>query len=245
MKLKIANCITFLLVLFFNTLAATSGINDYSTGQISGMYPTLFTPAGFTFSIWSVIYLLLIGFCFAQFNASEKYIQKLGWRFISLNLLNILWLFMWHHLLLLPAVIVMILLLINLLLIYSRIENVKVSKGKLWFLKTPFSIYLGWISVALIANTAVYLSTIGLSPENTGLTITMIAVAAILAMVIGGLKKDIFYSFTIIWALFGVASRFWNSTDYQNLVITAGVGIILICVFLLVKRPAYLAKFTG
>ncbi|MER2063917.1 MAG: hypothetical protein ABS873_04650 [Alkalibacterium sp.] len=48
------------LTLIINAMGAFGWINDMSQQEVSDMYPTLITPAPSTFSIWSVIYTLLI-----------------------------------------------------------------------------------------------------------------------------------------------------------------------------------------
>ena len=56
-----SNAILLAVTLVINTLGAIGFINGLSQKQISDMYVTLITPSPSTFSIWGVIYSLLIG----------------------------------------------------------------------------------------------------------------------------------------------------------------------------------------
>lgn len=122
--LKWLNLIALVAVIFVNILAAsTTLIGGKVTAQISDENPTLITPAGYVFSIWSVIYIVLGVFVIGQLLPSGKEVrEKAGWLFIISSILNIVWLYLWQHELLLFSVVVMFLLLITLILIYLRLE---------------------------------------------------------------------------------------------------------------------------
>ncbi len=121
------------------------------------MYPTLITPAGYVFSIWGIIYLLLSAFVVYQAFGSAKqkeFQKKINWLFVLSCAANITWLFLWQFEYLGLSVILMFLLLVSLTSIYLRlgIGKSKVSKTEKLVVHLPFSVYLGWITIASIAN---------------------------------------------------------------------------------------------
>jgi benzodiazapine receptor len=158
--LKWLNAVAFVAVVFVNSLAgSTTLIGGKTTAQISDANPTLITPAGYVFSIWGVIYVLLGVFVVFQALPSEKgreFREKVGWLFILSSILNIVWLFLWQFEYLVLSVIVMFLLLAALILIYLRLEigKSKVQLREKIAFHLPFSVYLGWITIASIANVA-------------------------------------------------------------------------------------------
>lgn len=225
-----------------NIWASVNGINDYTTGDVSSLYPTLFTPAGFTFSIWILIYFGLAAFCIFQFKAPEKYTNAVNVFFIISSLLNIAWLFAWHYLLIGLSVLLILALLATLIIIYRRIKVVSLPKYKMWALKVPFSIYLGWISVAVIANIVTFLNSIGINQYPEFLTIIMIFFTVAFALLMISTEHDLFFGSTICWALIGIMSKYWQQPAYENIVITSAVGIIIIIVSTIVKKPEYFNK---
>lgn len=240
--IKILNCIIFVAMVGANIWASVYGINGYTTGDVSSLYPTIFTPAGFTFSIWFLIYLALAGFCIFQFKASEEYNKAVNIFFILSSLLNVAWLFAWHYLIMGLSVLIILALLIVLIIIYRRINTVPLSKYKTWVLKVPFSIYLAWVSVAVISNVATYLASIGFIHYPELLTILMICCTFALALVMISTEHDLFFGLTICWALIGLISKYWQEPAYENIVITSVVGLIIIVVSTMVKNPKYFKK---
>jgi hypothetical protein len=226
-------------VVLVNGLAgSTTLIGGKTTAQVSDANPTLITPAGYVFSIWGVIYVLL-GVCVVfQALPGEKgreFRDKVGWLFIISNILNIVWLFLWQFEYLVLSVIVMFLLLATLILIYLRLEigKSKVQLREKIAFHLPFSVYLGWITIASVANVAATLVSVnwdgfGISQE-TWATIIVI-VALLIAMLVVLTRKDIAYGLVVIWALLGIAAK--QSTN-QNIVITTEVGAIILAITLI------------
>lgn len=205
---KILATLSFGLTLFVNFLAATSGINGRLTGAISDRYPTLFTPAGYVFSIWSLIYLGLLCFLLYAITQKEALSQKVLPYFVLTNLLNGVWMLCWHFDALLLSVMIMLGLLLSLLQINEEIyKNITTTLSQRVCMAFPFALYLGWISVATIANISVYLFSIswdgfGLSP--TLWTIIMTAIATTLSLLRIVFRKDLTFLLVIIWALWGI-----------------------------------------
>lgn len=257
MKLKvyqILNVIGLLAVIAVNFLANSLPIGGKTTGEISADFPSLFTPAGFTFSIWGVIYLLLIAFIIYQSKGlfgdsnlkQNRFLYRIDiWFFLS-SLANIAWLFAWHHQIIWLSLVFMAVLLGSLVTIYANLGAGKriISRMEHFLVHVPFSIYLGWITVATIANVSIFLLKInwnrfGFSPEFW--TVVMIAVAAIVGIYILLLRKDFFYSMVIVWALFGIISKRMadEAESMEPIIVAAGAGILLILavnIFYAVKR---------
>lgn len=212
--LALAVPFTLLITLYFNYLAATGQINGIATGDISELYPVLFTPAGYVFSIWSLIYLSLICFSIYQLlpdNFSKPQLNRLRILVIFNLLLNSTWIILWQYQYLLPSLLIMILLLINLITVYLSVQKQSyTSLIQKFCLKWPFSLYLGWISVATIANTSVVLYSLnwnqfGLS--DVFWTSTMIIIAAILAVILQWKYRDFVFSGVIVWAIIGITLK--------------------------------------
>ncbi|MCX5977186.1 MAG: hypothetical protein NTV33_10275 [Coprothermobacterota bacterium] len=154
-----ANVIAVLAMIVINILANALPFNGQNTGAISDRFAVFFVPAGYVFSIWGLIYIGLLLFAIYQALPSQRdnpRLVKIGYWFAFSSLANIAWLFLWHYLQFTRTIFAMLALLISLLVIYLRLgigkENVPSSER--WMVQTPFSIYLGWISVATIANSS-------------------------------------------------------------------------------------------
>jgi hypothetical protein len=232
------NLITLVFTIVVNTLANALPINNLTTGEISDSYPVLFTPAGYVFAIWGLIYLSLLGFSIYQLLPSQQKnpnIDRIGGWFIVANLFNGAWIFAWHYGLIPLSMLVMLGLLISLLVIYLRLgigvqEASPVDRSLIHF---PFSLYLGWISVATIANASVFLYTLnwdgfGIAPEVwTGL---VIVIGGLLAMAMIHYRNAITYPLVIVWAFSGILFKAGGSEQIANL---AGAVAALILIFLL------------
>jgi benzodiazapine receptor len=232
--LKVTNIIAFVLTVTVNGLAgSTTILGGKNTAQISDANPTLITPAGYVFSIWGVIYILLGVFVVYQALPSEqgKSLQeKIGWLFVLSSIVNIAWLFLWQFELLSLSVILMFLLLTTLILIYLRLGIGKSTvsiREKLAF-HVPFSVYLGWITIASIANVSVTLVSLnwdgfGISPETWATVI--IIVALVISILVVTTRKDIAYGLVIAWALSGIAVK---QSGNQNIAFLTEASAIIV-----------------
>jgi len=250
--LAILNLAGFAGTVFVNFLANSLPINGVRTGEISDRYPNLFTPAGFTFSIWGIIYLLLAAFVIFQvvsaFNRSGKgvrYIEQIGFFFVLASIANMAWIFAWHHQQILLSVILMVILLVSLISIYLRTSKDRsdADRSTRFLVHIPFSIYLGWITVATIANITVLLVSTGWNRMGIGET-TWTSVVLIIAGAIGLLMirrhRDIYFNLVLIWALAGIiARRLGAETGTDWTVVTIAMLVIInliINLFLLLRR---------
>lgn len=214
------NTLGLILVIAVNALANILPINGLNTGQISGFYPNYFVPAGFTFGIWGIIYVLLIGFVITSlviaFRSPNEYLlnsmQKISFPFQMTCLLNVGWIIAWHYLQLGFSLVIMIALLIFLAKIFLIIKSdttLSLKAFRFW-LHQPFYVYLGWISVATIANfTALF---VGIGWQGGSInpvpwSILMIFIAFLLGCFFIVRYKTYAYAIVLAWAFFGIYSK--------------------------------------
>lgn len=221
--LPLLNVAAYLAVIVVNTLANVLPLNGLSTGDISNSFPSLFTPAGYVFAIWGLIYLLLGVFVVFQALPQRRShsglrsspTQTLGYLFIVSCALNIGWLFAWHYLQIPLSMLLMLGLLGTLIVCYQRLNRERAEVGGLEWLvvRAPFSLYLGWITVATVANVSVLLLSLGV---QTGWFTPVWALLAVAAATLIGLRVlqqrgDTLFVLVLVWAFVGVAARQWGS----------------------------------
>jgi hypothetical protein len=207
--LKIISVLTFLSMLVVNYLANSLPIGGNTTGDISGKYQTLFTPSGFTFSIWGLIYILVSVFVVMLFvNPSDTLSQNetsILILFNVVNVFNVLWLLSWHNDKILLSTIVMLGLLVSLLWILTLVTKTHVLSY------ATFSIYAGWISVATIANIAILITKYDISffmnYERSWFYI-ILGVSFIIGLYMVVKERNYYYGAVFLWAYFGIASKF-------------------------------------
>jgi len=214
--LQIGNIIAVIITIIVNGLANLLPIGGKNTAELSDNIPNLFVPAGITFAIWGIIYVLIILFAiylakdlFKKEKTVTPFIEKISYFFILASLANIIWIFLWHYEQVLLSLLAMLVLFVSLLFIYLRL-NIgieKVSLGEKLFVHIPISVYIGWITVATIANVTAVLVTIGwdgfgVSEEIWAMLV--IIIAAIITILILIKRKDYAYSAVIVWALIGI-----------------------------------------
>lgn len=237
--------------LIVNGLANSLPLGGVTTAQVSDQFQVYFVPAGYVFSIWGLIYLGLIAYAVYQALPSQREnprLRRIGYPFIIGSLANIVWLFMWHYQLFPLTLVFMLILLAMLIVTFLNLGTgrAQVSQAETWAVRVPFSVYLGWITVATIANVTDLLyywkwDGFGIS----GQTWALILFAAVL--VIAGLmsltRRDIAYSLVIVWALAGIAVK---QSAVQSLAIgalvTAGLVLVGLVYSLFRKQPVLTAK---
>ena len=244
------NVAGLIFVLVLNSLANILPINGFNTGQISGFYPNYFVPAGFTFGIWSIIYIMLIGFVVCSIAAigskidsnSKEVIQKASPLFQITCLLNGTWILLWHYLFLAASLIVMIMFLVVLIMLYNRISQFKYSITsfmRFWLYHT-FVVYLGWISVATIANTTALFVGFGwqgnpMAPQTW--SIVMILIALVLGFFFVGKKKEPAYGYVLSWAFFGIYASQMDQSRAVGIIAGFSVSVLLaLTITVLIKR---------
>lgn len=254
--LSILNLLGFLGTVAVNALANVLPINNITTGALSDLYPNLFVPAGLTFAIWGLIYVLLGIFVIYPLIPSVRrdpqkvdFVQKIGPLFFISCLANIGWIFAWHYQILPLSLIFMLVLLGCLLFIYLRLNVGKseTTRAERYFAHLPFSVYLGWITIATIANVTALLvninwNTWGLGEQFWAVAVIIVGIAIALSMLFT--RKDIYYSLVVDWALLGILLKRLSVTTVpdQSVVIVTIIGLVLITggvVAQLIRKQVY------
>ena len=234
------NIIAFIATVIVNSLAgSTTLIGGQLTAQVSDENLTLITPAGYVFSIWGIIYILLGIFTVYQAlprNKGQAFQKQISFFFILSSLANIAWLFAWQYEQLPISVGLMLLILASLIAIYVRLGIGK-TKTSLWeklAVHLPFSVYLGWITIATIANisaTLVNAGWDGFGIDATTWALIVIAVAVLITLLSLALRKDIAYALVIVWALVGIAAK---QTQNQTIVTATQTSAIIIAIAIII-----------
>lgn len=240
--------ITFLAMIIVNGLANALPINGMITGDISDSYPNLFAPTGITFIIWGVIYLLLAAHTAYQLGLFRKkgeevktaLLKEVGILFSISSLANVAWIFTWHYKNILLSLLFMLIILVCLMLIYVRINEETLTANEKVFIRLPFSVYFGWITVAAIANaTTLLVDKLG-SPVNL-LDISEVVwtvVILLIGLAIGAFttfkNRDIPYGLVIVWAYIGILVKHllaqpdgFNS-QYPAVIVTVIISLVML-----------------
>jgi len=223
--IKYINILLAAGMLAVNYLANALPINNKTTGELSDSFPNLFVPAGLTFSIWGIIYLLIIIYCVVQFTGSDKEaIINISWLFGLSCILNILWILFWHYGRLPLSLLVMTGLLVTLVAI-----NISIRDLPSGIIKATFGIYLGWICLAMIANVTALVvgyNWIGFNISQEVLTIVMIFTGALIAGITLLKLNNPYTGLSVIWAFAGIAIK--RQEDYRTVFISAVIAMSLI-----------------
>ena len=230
------NFLGLLLVVIVNALANILPLNGQTTGEISNRLNVLFTPAGYVFSIWGLIYLLLFIWVLRQLPKNRRNLplyQSTCGLFLLTCMLNILWIFLWHYEYFFYTVLVMIAFLITLIFLYKKVKSFHPPKIDV----IPITIYLGWVSVALIANSSYYLVYIqwnGWVTSPVVWTVIMLWVAALLAGIFHMKEKDPYYVLVFIWALIGIGVK--NQDSYPSVSYVSYVLSVALLIFIWINK---------
>ena len=223
--IKYINVVLFAGMLVMNYLANALPLNNKTTGELSDSFPNLFVPAGLTFSIWGVIYILLLLYVIFQFKDSNALtVSKISLAFGITCLLNALWIVFWHYGKLPLSLLVMAGLLASLIYI-----NIAIRDLPFGIIKASFGIYLGWICIATIANVTAVLVTSGWNGFNISQevwTIIMIAVGTLLVALAIYRLNNPFLGLAVVWAFLGIAIK--RQDDYKTILITAVIAMVII-----------------
>ncbi|MFK8059324.1 MAG: tryptophan-rich sensory protein [Polaribacter sp.] len=235
--LQILNGIAFVSVVFINYLSNTGVMNNTTIGEISGDYRSLFTPAGYAFSIWGIIYLLLLGFIIYQGRSlfvkvrNDDFVNEISFWFIISCLANSAWVFCWIYEYTGLSCICIFILLFSLLkiVINTKIALEKVPFSVKIFIWWPFAIYSGWVTVASIANVSTYFIKInwdgfGVSPVIW--TIILIVIATIINLIVTWKRNMSAFAFVGAWALIAIGVA--NSDNTLVTIANLAAGILII-----------------
>jgi hypothetical protein len=253
---QISVVIALIITIAVNIMSNAIPFNGLTAGEIADSFDVYFVPAGYVFSIWSVIYLALIAYAVFQLLPPQQEnprLRQTGWWFVLSCAANSIWLFLWHYAYFALSVVAMLTLLISLIVIYLRlgVGRQAVSAGERWFAHLPFSVYLGWITVATIANITAFLDYInwngfGISPEIW--TFIMLVVAIGIAGLMAYSRQDIAYLLVLIWAFIGIGveqsdtSQVANAAYLAAAIVAVFVILVIIQKFRQTRRPALAAS---
>lgn len=235
-----------LITITVNGLANALPLNGQGTGEISDRFDIFFVPAGYVFSIWGLIYLGLIAFTIYQGLSSQKdniLIKKISPAYWVGSLANVIWIFLWHYEIFSLTLVAMMSLLLSLLFIFVQIKK-EAQQGmdtkEKWLIIIPFSIYLGWISVATIANVSQVLFFFdwnGWGISAITWTIIMSAIAVCLGLLMQWRENAASYALVLIWAFIGIAiSQADSAIISKTAWIASGVLGVSVLAIPLIKR---------
>ena len=244
---RLVNLVAFLITFIVNGLANALPINGVTTGEVSDTFPVYFVPAGYVFAIWGLIYLGLLAFVIYQLlprQRENRRLERIGPWFALGCVANAAWILFWHYGVFPVTLILMLILLVSLLVIFLRLDigREQVSRAEKWLVDVPFSIYLGWITVATVANVTDVLYDVGwngapLSPEVWA--VIMLVIATGLAAAMSWTRRNIAYVLVIVWAFVGIAIKqaatplvAWSAW------VLAAVALVALVVALLRKAPS-------
>lgn len=237
--LRALNWAGFLFMMVFTALAMLLPLGGLTTQQVSDQYPNLFTPAPFTFGIWGVIYggqllflLFQSGLLGYRKGVDDALIARLGLWPALLGVLNGLWLLAWHHLRPVTALLIIAAMLLSLIVLHRRTDAVADARAR-WLVRLPFRLYLGWISVATIANATAVLVHLGFDgwglPEEVWAAL-LVAVAAVLALAMLMRSGDFAFAAVVLWALLGIFVRHTAELggQYQPVILATVLGMVVV-----------------
>ncbi|PWH16251.1 MAG: tryptophan-rich sensory protein [Anaerolineae bacterium] len=212
---RLINALSVAVTLTMNILANALPFNGQNTGEISDRFLVYFVPAGYVFSIWGIIYLGWIAFTVYQFlpvARENPRLERLGYWFALSGLFNSAWLLCWHYNLFGLSVLVMLALLGTLIVSYLRLEVGRTTAALLerWCVDIPFSIYLGWITVATVANVTDWLYFIawdGWGLPASVWAVILLATACVLGLLMALTRRDAAYLAVLVWSFAGIGVK--------------------------------------
>jgi hypothetical protein len=256
--IAIFNALTFILQLVFSYLAQAGNLGSETVSSVSAKYETMVTPAGMTFAIWGIIYTSLAVLCLYHIvmaykhdltNPANHEAAKMGSLFIIVNLAAAAWLVAWTREMMVLTVVLMLTQLVGLILLHIKLGIYSLSKAASVKVATefPLAIYLGWISMATIANISSFLSAkgwdgFGIAPYQWGIIIIIVAV--LLSSFIILFRRNMYFGLVTAWFLFGlIKKREGNPAEGNEILVTSawiGLGLVLaLAIFQLVKNITY------
>jgi hypothetical protein len=237
------NVIAYVVTVIVNGLATSLPLNGQTTGEISDRFPVYFTPANYVFAIWGVIYLGLLGFTIYQALPSQRgnpRLRRIGYLPALSGILNTVWIFLWHYNIFELTVAVMLGILLTLIAIYLRLDigRTAVSSAERWLVNSPFSVYLGWITVATIANVTTLLYYLnwdgfGISPQVWAVAILLVGAAVASTVILS--RRDAAYAAVIVWAYAGIIVK-QADTPVVAGVAAFGAAIVALALILTLLR---------
>ena len=239
-----------LITIAVNVMSNALPFNGLTAPEIADSFDVYFVPAGYVFSIWSLIYLGLMAYAVYQLLPAQREnprLRQAGWWFVLSSAANSIWLFLWHYGYFALSVVAMFTLLISLIMCYQRlgVRGQEVPSGERWFVHLPFSIYVGWVTVATIANITAFLDFInwngfGISPEIW--TFIMLVVATAVAGLMAYFRQDIAYLLVLIWAFVGIGVEQSETTQVANAANLAAASVAILVLLVIIYKIRQMRK---
>lgn len=232
---RIFALLAYIAMIVVNFLATSLPINNRGTGEISDAYSNLFAPAGITFSIWGLIYLLLAIYVIYQFKSkNDSLLKKINILFIITSIANILWIFAWHYDYIGLSLALMLVLLIGLIKIADTLRSNELTAEEKKFIGIPFSVYFGWITVATIANVTVFLVSInwgGFGIAEFIWTSIILLIGATIGILRMNKDKSVAYGLVLVWAYLGILLKHLSNDGFAGQY-TVVITTVIICLAL-------------
>lgn len=223
----------------FNGISQALPIGNQTSADVSNRNMTFFTPANYAFSIWGVIYLLLLVYAVYQALPAQRTnpnARKIAWPFILSCVLNCVWITLFQYNQFVLSVIVIVAFLLSLMYIYVtlNIGHAQVSNGERWALHVPFSVYLGWLSVATIAN----ISVLGVANNWGDLfgiaqptwAAIMLVVATLVGIILAVTRRDVAYVLVFVWAFTAIVSKQAATPIVANTAVAMVIVLLVVLV---------------
>jgi hypothetical protein len=263
--LPIANVIAYIVTLVINFVSQAPGIFPQTVGELGESRAIFFLPAGYVFGIWGLIYTGLGAYVIYQALPKQRnnpIIAQIGWWFILSCIGNSVWLILFLGNQLVLSTIAMLLILVSLIVIYLRlgIGRGKVERAERFAVQVPFSIYLGWITVATVANFATMLYEQGFVMDFVGISadvwaVVMMVIAAVIALAMVLRHRDIAFALVVVWAISGIYARPFDTAtfaplqslnvglvDTTALVIAIGIVVAIAVIMVVAHLPMIMRK---
>jgi len=245
---KVHTTVTFIVMIIVNALANIIPFNGVTTGQVSDSYPNLFAPAPLTFSVWGAIYILLACYIFYQFGFlcktdgvfSKELMEKIGVLFTITSIANTGWIFVWHYNSIGISLVLIAVILICLALINLSTAKAELTKKEKFFIRLPFSIYFGWITIATIANSIVLFVSMGGNGFNWILIAAILILGLSIAVYIMFKNQNLGYGIVVIWAYIGILIKHTSKSGFKGeypLIIL----LLILCIIVLLITEVYIA----
>lgn len=249
MIIKIITAVSFVAMVVVNVLANSLPINNITTREVSDLYANLFAPAPLTYAIWGLIYLLLAMYTLYQmglFHGNQVFnsdlIRYINILFSTSSVLNIIWIFLWHFQIIPASLIIMIIILICLAFINREFKLEQLTTREKLFIRLPFSIYFGWITVATIANAVTFFVSIGwkgLGLSDAAWTVIVLFAGTVIGLAALLKNKDIEYGLVLVWAYIGIHIKHTSSVGFNNQY-PAVILTVIICIIIFLIGELYI-----
>ncbi|NLK72835.1 MAG: tryptophan-rich sensory protein [Clostridiales bacterium] len=249
MIIKIITAVSFVAMIVVNVLANSLPINNITTREVSDLYANLFAPAPLTYAIWGLIYLLLALYTLYQmglFHGNQVFnsdlVRYINILFSTSSVLNIIWIFLWHYQIIPASLIIMIIILICLAFINREFKLEQLTSREKLFIRLPFSIYFGWITVATIANAVTFFVSIGwkgLGISDAAWTVIVLLAGTAIGLAALLKNKDIEYGLVLVWAYIGIHIKHTSSGGFNNQY-PAVILAVIVCIIIFLIGELYI-----